>query len=347
MSVIPANVSTNFRLNTYNRQFPNNIKAFNLNLPGNWSYVSGTRDTLSCSVIHEANRDIYSLLQFNSEAGSFGLLAQDILRYLTNQASVPVPTFAAAVKVLENCDGVYYNNVLYRLIPGSNNMTTVPVPSGWNSNSSPESLRYGIAGNVLYRFNPNATNLFTSIFTFSAYQAFEIRSYQGRLIVAAANRVNSTNATNTNRTALSQKIFVFNDSPSGLSLFGEFILTASFPQPTPIIPFITSPQLTKLAVIFPFSLNDPFAPSSLLLKSIDYNSLSFIDFIFQEKDRYLATIQNLRPDRVDFYLDDNYVVLRNGSANASGMANTSYVEEAYQMVGNKVIYLRNRLLTGK
>jgi hypothetical protein len=154
-----ANLSTNFKLSYYNRNAPNNrsVDVYSLNLPGNWSYVTGTQDTLSCNVIHEANRDIYGLIQFLSSSASFKLLAEDFLSIFTSQTPMNVTTVASALKVGDNCNGVYFNNVLYKLIPGTNNLTAVTVPAGWNSSSTSESLLYGVAANTLYRFNQNSS----------------------------------------------------------------------------------------------------------------------------------------------------------------------------------------------
>lgn len=131
---------------------------------------------------------------------------------------------AAGLIVRENCDGVYYNNVLYKLIPGTNNITTVTVPAGWTPRSSSESLKYGVASNILYRFDPlNST--FTSIQNLPSHQTYGIRSWKGRVVVAGAN---STNATN-NMTQISQRFFVFNDALPSLSLVGQFDVSGVFP----------------------------------------------------------------------------------------------------------------------
>lgn len=135
----------------------------------------------------------------------------------------------------------------------------------------------------------------------------------------------------------------------------------------PLIPYMTSPQLTKIGVSVPSNGNgsapannsNSSGPSVLVvLKSIDYVASSIGPLTFQEPNRFQATVRNLRPDNMDYVFGDNYYVVRNASAgNNTGMngtngtngtqPNVSFVEEAYQFVGNQVVYLRNRMLDGR
>jgi hypothetical protein len=167
------------------------------------------------------------------------------------------------------------------------------------------------------------------------------------VVIAAANATTNAN----NMTAISQRFLVFNDLSSAASLVGQFDVNGTFPQFMPYIPYLASPQLTKLGVTFPSNNNasNLSSPSMvMLLKSVDYAASSLSNLTFQDINHYQTTVQNLRPDNKDFYFGDIYYVIRNASAgNASGQPNISFVEEAYQFVGSQVVYLRNRLLNGK
>ena len=108
----------------------------------------------------------------------------------------------------------------------------------------------------------------------------------------------------------------------------------------PIYPYLASPMLTKLGAVFNAASSS--STPTILIRSIDPNSNSVSDLTFQEPKRFLATINNVAIDAPKAF-GDFYFVVRNDSA--SPIANTYLVEEAYQFVGNQIIYLRNIILT--
>jgi hypothetical protein len=75
-----GNLSTDFKISAYDRNAPNGVAVFRLNVPGNWTYFLGTRNTLSCSVIREFNRNAFGMIQFQPENNIFRLIADDFLR---------------------------------------------------------------------------------------------------------------------------------------------------------------------------------------------------------------------------------------------------------------------------
>lgn len=77
-----ANISTNFRVSSYNRIAPRGLDVLDLTLPGNWTPVAGTQDTLSCSVLRESNLGGYGLLQYLSESRSLRLLTPNLLGHV-------------------------------------------------------------------------------------------------------------------------------------------------------------------------------------------------------------------------------------------------------------------------
>ncbi len=217
------------------------------------------------------------------------------------------------------------------------------MPTGWNPRSTSENLRYGVASNNLYRLDPNGTSLFTSIRTFPPSQNYEVRSWQGRIVVVAAN---SSNASNTNATVINQTIYVLHDLPSGLVSLGEFNVATMTPVPLPFVPFMTSPQLTKIGVQVPNinSTNTSNPNVMLLIKNVDYAASNISDCIFRDIDRFRRTVANLPPNNTDFYFGDNYYLVRNATGANTTVPNTSFVEAAYQFVGGDVIFLRDRIL---
>jgi hypothetical protein len=337
-----GNASTKFRITSYNRKAPNGLDALDMTIAGNWTFVDGTQDTLSCIVIHDEIRGGYGLLQYLSDARSFRVLTPDLFASVSGAQNLPVGDVIARLQPMENCDGVYFNGALLRVVPGGN-VTTVTVPNGWAPNSSPESLQYGVAANVLYRFDPR-NGTFANLRTFPPSQAYEVRSFQGRIVVAAANSSNGTNGL----TQVNQTFFVLNNLPSGLIQVGQFSVSGAFNTPPPLIPFMASPQLTKIGVAVPAPAPSNMSEPNvvLLLQSVDYATSTISALTFKELERFRGTVRNLPPNNKNFFFGDNYYVVRNVSA-ANGtliLDNTSLVEEAYQFVGGDIIFLRNRIL---
>ena len=144
-----------------------------------------------------------------------------------------------------------------------------------------------------------------------------------------------------NNTIFSQKMYLFQVPAAGnISIITDIAFTAFLSNTTASVhPFLASPILTKIGAIF---RKDNVSTSTILIKSIDVNTNTVSDLTFQEPNRFLTIINNVALDAPKFF-GDSFFVVRNDSAPA--IANTSYVEEAYQFVGNQAIFLKNRVLT--
>lgn len=190
----------------------------------------------------------------------------------------------------------------------------------------------------MYRYN-SQNGTFAPIYTFPQNQAYALRNAPGRLLVVAANMT----AGNTTTTYYQRK-YLFQINSTSISLITQFQYTALIPvvanmTAPPIYPYLASPLLTKLGVVY----NAPNNTSpTIIIKSIDSNTNSVSNLTFQEPRRFLATIDAMPIDGPKFF-GDYFFVVRNDSANP--IANTSFVEEAYQFVGSQVNFLRNRILT--
>ena len=294
--------------------------------------MTGTQDSLSCSVVYESTSNSYGLLQYLAEQKSFTMLAAVPLSQFTTDPVTPSDVKAAFLPK-ENCEGGYFAGTLYRL--AGSTVAPVSVPAGWTALSSPESLRFGVASNVLYRYNA-ANGTFDSLYTFPAHSAYDVRSApNSRLLVVAAN----TTAT-ASSTTFSQRMYLFTVGTATVSLVDRFNFTALVPSTTvpPVYPFLASPMLSKFGAVFTAPGS---ATPTILLKSVDSaNNVS--DLAFQEPLRFLTTINTVAADAPKFF-GDAFFVVRNDSATA--IVNTAFVEETYQFMGSQVLFLRNRVLT--
>lgn len=49
---VNATLRSMFKINFFNRSAPNNLNNYNVTLPGNWTYLTGTQETLSCNLVY-------------------------------------------------------------------------------------------------------------------------------------------------------------------------------------------------------------------------------------------------------------------------------------------------------
>lgn len=327
-------LSTTFRLTAFSSTAAGFARSLTVTAAGSWSYVTGTQESLSCSVVYESVSNSYGLLQYLAEQQSFAMLAVAPVSQFTADPVTPADVKAAFVPKA-NCEGGYFAGTLYRL--AGSTVAPVSTPAGWTMLSSPESLRFGVANNVLYRFDP-ASAAFTSLYTFPANAAYDIRSASnGRLLVVAAN---STVVAST--TAFSQRMYLFQAAAAGLSLITQFAFAAFVPADPapPVYPYLASPLLSKLGAVF---ITSALATPTILIKAVDATNNAVTDITFQEPFRFLTTINAVVVNSPKFFFGDSFFVVRNDST--FPIVNTAFVEEAYQFMGNQVFFLRNRVLT--
>ena len=157
------------------------------------------------------------------------------------------------------------------------------------------------------------------------------------MIITAANV--TSNVTINGSNGFLQEIFFFSSPNNHLVLIDSIVLNGSaYGQNN--IPIFTSALLTKMGYSYtPAGAN---ATMQIFAKSIDYMNMKVIDITFDDPVHALLTISTSNGN-LDF--SDYFLAVRNTSGliqNPLGNA----VEEAYQFVGNKIMYLGYRNLSG-
>lgn len=102
---------------------------------------------------------------------------------------------------------------------------------------------------------------------------------------------------------------------------------------------MTSPKFTKVA----FGYYDQMNNFGLILKHIDYSQNRAVDVDFKELPRFSKTIYGVDRSK-ELFLSDSFAVVRNGSRYNASDKSSVVVEETYQFINNKVIFLRSRPL---
>lgn len=156
------------------------------------------------------------------------------------------------------------------------------------------------------------------------------------MIITGANRTsNGTNGAN----GFLQKIFFFDTPASGLTLISTITLNGSAYEQSSI-PIYVSPQLTKMGYSYiPAGAN---ATMQIFAKSVDYMNKQVIDITYDDPVHAFRTFST---SNAQFDFSDYFLVVRNTSGLGQN-PNATAVEEAYQFVGNKIMFLDSRALTG-
>lgn len=206
----------------------------------------------------------------------------------------------------ENCL-VYNEPTLYNMTV--NGLSPITVPSNdWDISDAPELITYVATGFGLYRYS-TVTFSYTKIYNFTTNITntnYDLKSYQTNIIVVVASG---------NSSQITQEFYIFSDAASSITLLDRFSVTARNPANLTILPYLTSPKLTKFGIIYNSTTS---TNQSLIAKTIDYAKLTVKNLTFQDPSRFFTTIRNIPPTNKDYYFGDNYYVLRNASVyNAS------------------------------
>jgi hypothetical protein len=149
----------------------------------------------------------------------------------------------------------------------------------------------------------------------AAADAYTFKSIPGKLIIAASKRTNPTTDTFIN---VNQVFYVFADPPNGtFRLLGQFDINSTLPSSDStdsnrfIIPFLTSRNLGKLAVIFNPLSDGSAQPRTILIRSIDWKKGAISNITFADQARFDKTNARLKADNYDVMVGENFFVIRN------------------------------------
>jgi hypothetical protein len=310
--------------------------------PGNWIYLKGTQDTLSCSLIFETTNNTFGLLLFQNDLAVFKILTRISLDSV--RATLPSAYSAANYSTLagvftpsESCTAGLLGDKAYYLTSPTE-ATIIGIPSGWQVESYTESFEYGITNSKLYKLNTD-TFQYDLIYTFDKFRTFTLKEYYGRMIITGANGTTSNSSDPYALNNFLQKVYIFYTSASGaLTLLNSITLSGSaYGQDN--IPVYCSPQLTKMGFSYiPAGSN---STQQIFAKSIDYLNKNVIDITYSDPVHAFETFSTSNSYEFDF--SDYFLAVRNASG-LSRNASATAVEEVYQFIGNKIVYFDKRVL---
>lgn len=180
---------------------------------------------------------------------------------------------------------------------------------------------------------------YNQIYSFPNSDYFTITAAANRIIITAANSTLFNNSFNNyTQYSINETIYFFLDDPlNNLTLLGT--KTVSGTNYNVRFDIYYSPQLTKMGFGYtPLNLNTTL----IVAKSIDYANKQVNDLVPQDFTHFLTTMSGTTPNEFDF--SDYYMVARNTS-NKDHNPTGQVVEEAYQFVGNQIVFFRARNLT--
>lgn len=126
-----GNTSTLFKIRYFNRQATDNTTSYNFTFPGNWTHVSNSLNSLSCSIVADVANNKVGMVLFDRHAKIFKMLASTSATTFTstplNQSSIE--GIKLSVFVGEKCLAGNYNNgtytTVYRLDQNKNELTII------------------------------------------------------------------------------------------------------------------------------------------------------------------------------------------------------------------------------
>ena len=133
--------------------------------------------------------------------------------------------------------------------------------------------------------------------------AYDVRSFQGRVLVVAANASVVGGVSQ-----ISQTFYVFFDQ-SSLSLLGQFSIVGKNLANLPMLIYMASPKLTKVGAFF--TTTDTSA-SAVVIKSANYTDKTVIDIVVP--DRVHAVMASVAVGNKNyFFLGELFFIVRNSS----------------------------------
>lgn len=187
-------------------------------------------------------------LRFSSDDSS--LFSKTNITFQNLQSALPDPyktmdrdTLINQLTLAESCDAFSLGDVLYLINSDNVTITPMPVPPGWKAADYTESFKYGITDSCLYKTTSlSNSSTYQKIYTFDKYIKWNLQEYKGRIIATGSNATsNNPSGSNT----FLQKIYVLQESSSGISLIQSFLIDGSSPYQN-IIPIYISPNMTKI-----------------------------------------------------------------------------------------------------
>lgn len=309
---------------------------------GAWSHLVSTKESLSCSLVYEANSSTFAFLQFIEKQASLKLYANISLASL--RAFLPAANSSSDQNAIASnfllgaeCNIGQLFGTLYRISSTGDTLTLVGVDQNWAIQASTESFFYAVSNNALYRYN-QTLNQYDKAYSFSSFAKYFIFEYQGRVVVSASNVIANSTVGNATTYRVNQTIYLLVDAPSGLKLI-ERIDVEGFSSLSYIMVF-TSMRLTKFAYEY-----TPVGNSSsvMVVKSVDYFRSKVITLTWKDFARFSQTRQ--AATYAEIAITDTFLVVRNGTAFAKNFSLIG-VEDAYQFVANQIILFSYTNLVG-
>lgn len=186
-------------------------------------------------------------------------------------------------------------------------------------------LTYIVAGNSLYKYNTAIQN-YSSIYNLATFTNYKIVALNNRIVVWGW-----TPTPTNSKFSIVQTAYFLIDNAGIITTLATAPVTA-YNLPTSVLTVSVSPLLTK--VHYEYYMYPNNYTYSIVIHNINYDTATVTAVTLTEPAGYLATTLNipaLLPS--NFFLGDNYLVVRNESGLASNSA-ASAIESTYQFIAD-------------
>ena len=342
---------TNITLHLFNRTAPGMQTTFRLTLPGNWTHIESSPASLSCTIIYETVSGLIGPIKFDKRNGTFQMMTYLPLTNLTNGTNLTVTEIRNLIHVGENCVLLSITSPpFYSVYTEANNWTTytmVTLPTQ-NSTTNPKlastnDLIFSIWNHTVYHYNAS-TRAYQSAFNFSqGFMSYQIHSYRNRVIVVGKVTVPIPNMPTLQLS--NYTFFAFNFRGQTLIPVGNYTAAnvTELINQTNLV-YFTSPRLSKVGMYFAKLLPSGQTMEVVEGLNIDYGRNRLFNMTIENMTELTALLRTIKYVYREVDMSEEFLVLKNVTAfNASNPA--PVIEVVYQMVGNRLVFLRMRQVT--
>jgi hypothetical protein len=180
---------TNVTLNDFNRSAAGGFTKHTVTIPGNWTHIESSSQTLSCNALFETTSQMIGSVVFDQRTGFFSFMGSQPLSAFTN-ATVTLDQIRQMMTFGEGCRLILYQDLTdeqtYAFSSDFSSLLQVTTPSS-GSNQTRQAissdLSLGIWNNALYTYDASSSS-YLKIFDFPGFSRWTLKNIDSRVIVA-------------------------------------------------------------------------------------------------------------------------------------------------------------------
>lgn len=179
--------STTFTIDAFNRSEADYISSYALSQAGEWSFVAGSRDKMTCALVHSQAQATYGFLYLDELTGSLSIKSVVPESSLSSPFSSMNLTQMGSVEVGDYCDLIRLSSNVYSV------GQTFTLTSS-NVVAASSDLYYLIANHSLFLYSA-VSKTFAAVQSLGSYDSYSLSSSYDRVVVWGGSATAAANST--------------------------------------------------------------------------------------------------------------------------------------------------------